>query len=130
MKKKLDAEAILQKLAELRKSIPGIDEHPSRASIDGRAQPVDGIPLETDEDFEYAAVADALESMASDVQAAVDRAHAAATEKALQVYYAAEELSRDPEHANLIPHVEEMRRAYERTYGKPIPPKAKDWRPQ
>lgn len=43
--------------------------------------------------------------------------------KALEIYYAAEELARDPEHAELIPHVARMREAYERDYGVPIPPK-------
>jgi len=125
MKDKLDAEAILRKLAELRKSIPHVEEKPRSGTIDGRAAGIDGMPLETPEDFEYAAVADALDSLASDVRAAIDRAQAEATEKALEVYYTAEELARDPAHADLIPHVEQMRRAYERTYGKPIPPKPK-----
>jgi len=117
MNKKFDAEPILQKLAELRKAIPRLDERPSRPSDEGRA------PALTAEDFEYTAVADALESLATDVQSAVDRARAEALEKALEIYYAAEALSRDPAHADLIPHVEEMRRAYERTYGHPIPPR-------
>ena len=115
--KKLNAEPILRKLAEMRKSIPHLDERPSRPSTEGR---VDAM---TAEEFEYTAVADALESLASDVQSAVDRAYATATEKALEVYYTAEALSHDPAHADLIPHVEAMRRAYEKSYGKPIPPK-------
>jgi len=41
---------------------------------------------------------------------------------ALRIYYAAEELARDPANAHLIPHVEAMRRAYEHDYGVPIPP--------
>jgi hypothetical protein len=70
MKKKLDAEAILRKLAELRKSIPGIDNPRRPPSADRRTPAV-----ETQEGFEYAAVADALESVASDVHAAVERAN-------------------------------------------------------
>ena len=64
-----------------------------------------------------------LRSLATDVRSAIEYAHAQATEKALQVYYAAEELARDPAHADLIPHVEAMRKAYEKSYGKPIPAK-------
>jgi len=45
---------------------------------------------------------------------------------AMKVYYAAEELAKDPEHAELIPHVEKMREAYSSFYGKPIPPKPKE----
>ena len=43
--------------------------------------------------------------------------------KGLEVYYAAEDLARDPAHAELIPHVEAMRRAHEAQYGRPIPPR-------
>jgi hypothetical protein len=42
---------------------------------------------------------------------------------ALDAYYTAEELARDPAHAELVPHVEAMQRAHEAQYGKPIPPK-------
>jgi hypothetical protein len=119
MKKELDAEAILTKLAELRKSIPRLDDVKTRPADEGRARASDAT------DFELGAIADALESLASDVQTAIDRARAEATEKALEVYYTAEELARDPAHADLIPHVEAMRRAYEKDHGKPIPPKTK-----
>jgi hypothetical protein len=40
------------------------------------------------------------------VSVAIEHARAVAMEKALAVYYAAEELARDPEHAELIPLVE------------------------
>jgi hypothetical protein len=39
------------------------------------------------------------------------------------VYYIAEELAKDPAHAELIQHVEAMRKAHEKQYGKVIPPK-------
>jgi hypothetical protein len=64
---------------------------------------------------------DGLEGLADDLGAAIARKEAEAMEMALQVYYAAEELSRDPEHADLIPHVERMRDAYRSSYGRPIP---------
>jgi hypothetical protein len=121
MNKKFDATEILAKLAEIRKSIPGLGALPPRPrpADEGRARAFDAT------DFEYTAVADALDSLASDLHAVSERAMAEATEKALQVYYVAEELARDPEHADLIPHVEAMRRAYEKDFGKPIPPKPK-----
>ncbi|HYK03257.1 MAG TPA: hypothetical protein VE974_15975 [Thermoanaerobaculia bacterium] len=122
--KKLDAERILGKLAEMRKSIPYIDEAPPRPRSDGRTV-LEGIPLETAEDFEYAAVIDALESLAGDLSAVIDQKRARLEEQALEVYYTAEELARDPEHADLIPVVERLRQAYQNDHGKPIPPRKK-----
>lgn len=122
--RKLDAELILRRLAEIRKSIPRLENGARRRTGDGRP-PAGSIQPRTAEEFEYAAVAEALENLADDVSAAVDRANAEAMETALRVYYTAEELSRDPEHAHLIPHVEKMREAYMNTYGRPIPPKPK-----
>jgi hypothetical protein len=125
--KKMNAELILQKLAEMRKSMPFLDEASprpaNRARSDGRMTDLDGFPLRTEEDFEYAAVADGLQSLADDISAAVDEKRAAMVEQALEVYYTAEELARDPEHADLIPHVEKMRAAYEHDHGHPIPPR-------
>jgi hypothetical protein len=122
--KKLDAEPILRKLAEMRKSIPYIDEAPPRPATDGKTV-LEGIPLETPEDFEYAAVIDALESLAGDLSAVIEQKRARLEEQALEVYYTAEELARDPEHADLIPVVERLRQAYQNDHGKPIPPKKK-----
>jgi len=126
MKPKVNAEAVLKKLAELRNSVPYIDQIPPRRTSDEGRMMLDDIQPQTEEEFEYAAIAAGLESMANDVAAAIEHARAQATEQALQIYYAAEELARDPAHAELIPHVEAMRQAYERTYGKPIPPKPKE----
>ena len=123
MKKKLDAEAVLKKLAEMRKSVPYLDQLPPRSGGAEGRMVFDDLAPRTEEEFEYAAIAAGLESLAADVSASIEYARAQATEKALQVYYAAEELARDPAHAELIPHVEKMREAYERSYGKPIPPK-------
>ena len=116
--KKLDAALILRRLAEMRKSIPFLDETPPRPANEGR------VEARTAEEFEALAVADALESLSSELSAAIARKQAEALEKAMEVYYMAEELSRDPEHAELIPHVQKMREAYERDFGRPIPPRA------
>jgi hypothetical protein len=104
---------------------PAFDSRISpRPSDEGRLRP-EGIQPRTAEEFEYAAVAEGLESLADELSTAIDRQHAKATEAALRIYYAAEELARDPEHADLIPRVERMREAYESSYGRPIPPNPK-----
>ena len=54
---------------------------------------------------------------------AILRAEARVLETWLRIYYAAEDLSRDPANAHLLAHVEDMRREYERVFGEPIPPK-------
>ena len=129
--KKLDADLILRKLAEIRRSIPMLNEAPpqpadgARNSVDGRMTAADGIPLQTAEDFEWAALAEGLQSLSDDLSAAVERKYTQLEEQALEVYYKAEELARDPEHADLIPHIERMRAAYERDHGRPIPPRNK-----
>jgi len=122
--KKLDAEPILRRLAEIRKSIPFLDQNPPRRSDDGRLRP-EGIQPRTAEEFEYAALAEGLESLADELSTAIATQQAKALEGALSIYYAAEELARDPEHADLIPQVERMREAYESSYGRPIPPNPK-----
>jgi len=115
--RKLDAAPILRQLAEIRKSIPFLEESTPHQSSDSR------LDCMSAEEFEYAALADGLETLAADLASALDRKHAEATEAALRIYYAAEELARDPEHAHLIPHVERMRDAYLSTYGRPVPPR-------
>jgi hypothetical protein len=121
---KLDAELILRELAAIRVKIPFLDEGPPRQSEDTRSR-IDDMPLETEEDFEWAAIIDGIESFHEDLRAAIERKRAAILENALGIYYAAEEASRDPANAHLIGLVEEMRAAYEREYGRPIPPKGK-----
>jgi len=112
----INAEAILETLAKLRQSIPykltpRLPEH--------RQGPIDNVP-----DFELDAVEEALEQLTAELTDAVDAARARALQGALNVYFAAEELARDPANAHLIPHVEAMRRAFEHDYGVPIPPRS------
>jgi hypothetical protein len=73
--------------------------------------------------FEMETLADALESFAGEVSAAIDDAQQKAMVEALKIYYAAEELAKDPEHAHLIPYVEQMRAIYRRDFGTDIPKK-------
>ncbi|HEY0143321.1 MAG TPA: hypothetical protein VGF48_20680 [Thermoanaerobaculia bacterium] len=75
-------------------------------------------------DFELLSAADALHALAAEIQAECDRRMEEAYRAALDAYYVAEELARDPAHAELIPHVAAMRAAHEAQYGRPIPPKA------
>jgi len=122
MSKTINAEAILQTLADIRRSIPyELTPLPPRE----KASPIAAAHnAETMADFEMETVAEALEGLTAQLSAALERARAKVLADALRVYYAAEELARDPANAHLIPHVEEMRRAYEHDYGVPIPPRA------
>jgi hypothetical protein len=122
-KKKLNAEEMLAKLAAIRAQIPHLDTpRPVREKRPERMSPSGAEDMA---DFETESVAEALESMADELHAAIEAAQAKAMAQALDVYYAAEELARDPAHADLIPHVEAMRAAYEHDFGKPIPPREK-----
>jgi hypothetical protein len=116
----MNAEKILEMLAEVRKSIPQVPQQRTETGIARHGQSGGIEPIA---DFECAAVADALESIADSLGAAIDDAQSNLLAQCLEVYYTTEELSRDPAHADLIPKVEEMRRAYEQSYGKPIPPR-------
>jgi hypothetical protein len=116
----MNAEQILAALAEIRAKLPHVKTvsppptPPERGST---------IAAEAIADFEGESIAMAAEALAADLRATVAEAQAHALAQALEVYYAAEELSRDPEHADLIPQVEAMRAAYERDFGRPIPPR-------
>jgi transcriptional regulator with XRE-family HTH domain len=72
-----------------------------------------------------APLVESLESLANDLSAGLAVKSARVAESALEVYYKAEELAQDPEHADLIPHIQRMREAYEKDYGRPIPPRKK-----
>jgi len=112
----MDTEAILALMARLREAMPG-----ERTPLP--PPPDDAHPLDVDE-FEAQTVIHALQSVSDELEAMVDAAERKLTADALEVYYAAEELARDPAHANLIPVVETMRAAYESDHGRPIPPRA------
>lgn len=115
-KQKLDAAEALRRLAEIRKGIPFLEESAPRRTGDGRLDNV-----RTTEDFEALALAEGLENLADDLSAAIRKKQAEAMEAALRIYYAAEELARDPANAHIVPHVQRMREAYERDFGRPIP---------
>jgi len=73
-------------------------------------------------DFETLAAADALIALAEEIEADCQRREQELYLACLEAYYTAEELSRDPQQAHLLPHVEAMRKAHETQYGKEIPP--------
>ena len=109
-----DTEQMLARLAAIRRSLPPETLRPRRKTAER-------LEAASVEDFETAAVTDALESVADDVASVVQNAHDSLFEQALDVYYATETLAADPANAHLIEHVENMRRAYEESYGHPIP---------
>ena len=67
--------------------------------------------------------ADAVGELAAEMRTIIDQRMEKVYQDALEVYYATEELARDPANAHLIPHLEAMRRGHERDYGRAIPPR-------
>ncbi len=121
--KKIDAEGILRTLAEIRKGLPvpeGIKPPPPRPRHEGKIDSVQSM-----EDFEMEAIADGLESLAADVSGLVLEAELKLFNQALDVYYAAVDLTADGKNPEILPHLESMRSAYEKSYGAPIPPREK-----
>lgn len=118
-KQKIDVDGILNTLAAVRKQIPYLAEAPPRDTT-GVATLL-GSSDKAMELFEMETLADALESFAGEVSDSIEAAREKALAGALEIYYAAEELAKDPEHAHLIPLVEQMRESYRRDYGTDIP---------
>ena len=80
----------------------------------------------TQDNFDKAAVIDAVASLTEDLNALnalADQRMEQVLEDALKTFYLIEDLARDPAHADLIPAVENLRKAYERDFGEPIPPR-------
>src|ERR1700760_1379012 len=126
-KPKVDVEGILRELSSMRQKIPMLSQNPpKKPKVEDTAADmgtfVGGTPEEM-EAFEMETLADALESFADELSESIETAQQRAMAQAMEVYYAAEELSKDPAHAHLIPYVEQMREVYRRDFGKDIPPK-------
>jgi len=120
----IDAEAILRTLAEVRKAIPKVEGAPAPPPVkrtDERAFISGALDANSLREFDYQAVTEGLESVTAELSAAIDAAQQKLLDQALDVYYAAVELAGDPTHPELIPQVEAMRRAYQQSYGRPIP---------
>lgn len=78
---------------------------------------------QAESDFATLAVAETLMALGAKIKAVLARREEELYQKCLAAYYVAEDLARDPQHAELIPHVEALRAAHERDYGRPIPPR-------
>lgn len=122
---RVNAEEVLANLAKIRAGMPlhrirrPATPKPTRTRLDARTLDVQSV-----EEFELEAIADALETMADDARALAAASYQSALEMALDVFYAAEELARDPAHPDLVALVENMRRVYQSEYGTAIPTKA------
>ena len=118
-KKDLKPEDVLATLAEMRAIIPpefrrtGRDFPETTSRLEG----------ETEEDFVWSAAQEATDSFLAEVQAVAQAKKRQLFENALDLYYAMEEASHDPENAELLPELERMRAAYLRDYGRAIPTK-------
>ncbi len=114
-----DPEKILAGVAEIRSKLPldMLGPREPRPELDRR---LDGV---TAEDFAWDAAQAATESLLADIEAITQAKRQILFDKVLDLYYAMEEASRDPENAHLIPHVERMRAAYFRDHGYEIPTK-------
>jgi hypothetical protein len=129
--KKIDTAAILKTVAEVSAIFQKDLTPEERAALTTERRHVDSPPpakyvaqsANAETEFEEDAAVDALETLAHQMETVIDRRMAKAYQEALRVYYIAEELAKDPAHAELIPHVEAMRKAHEKQYGKGIPPK-------
>jgi len=115
----MNTERLLAELAKVRAAMP---LHRIRRKLKPK-HTSERLHARSIEDFELETVAEALETMVEETGAVVEALEDSLFEQALDIYYAAEELARDPEHAHLIEHVEKMRRSYEAEEGRPIPSK-------
>jgi len=118
-KQKIDVEGILNTLAAVWKQVPHLSNVPPRDATGTAA--LLGSSDEAMELFEMETLADALDSFAGELSDSIETAREQAVAGALEIYYAAQELAKDPEHAHLIPIVQQMREAYRRDYGTDIP---------
>src|SRR5215831_5336624 len=115
----MNADEILAALGEIRAKMACLPH------VEAAKLPTDALapagPANHLSEFEYESIAAAVEGIADELHGAISAAHAKLLAEALEIYYSAEELARDPAHAHLLPHVEAMRAAYERDFGMPIP---------
>ena len=119
MQQPMNTERLLAELAKVRAAMP---LHRIRRKLKPK-RTTERLNAQSVEDFELETVAEALETMAEETNAVIEALEESLFEQALDIYYAAEELARDPEHAHLVEHVEKMRRSYEAEEGRPIPSK-------
>jgi hypothetical protein len=119
MTKNMDVPKLLRELAAVRAVLPQATNKKVADRHDGRTD-WDLLP-DTIDDFEQLVLIESIESLAGELQAAIEEKRAALVSQGLEIYYATEELVRSGEHPHLAEKLEEMRRAWERDYGTPIP---------
>src|SRR5216684_2577663 len=122
-KQKVDVEGILNTLSSIRARIPMLANVPAKPPVNETTDMESFVPGDEEamEAFEMETLAEALESFADELHESIETAQQKVMEQAMEIYYAAEELAKDPEHAHLIPYVEQMREVYRRDFGKDIP---------
>ncbi|HEX6100118.1 MAG TPA: hypothetical protein VF432_27645 [Thermoanaerobaculia bacterium] len=128
---KIDPAAVMQVVAAASASFDATLTSDERAALEKlRAnEGSQGLAYSTSEreqaleDFELLAAADSLHILADQIHATIERRAQELYERCLAAFYVAEEMAKEPEHAHLIPQVEELRQAHLRSYGRPIPPK-------
>jgi hypothetical protein len=118
-KQKIDVDGILTTLTAVRKQIPHLANTPPPDAA-GPATLL-ATSEEAMEIFELETLADALESFAGELSDSIETAQQQAMAGALEIYYAAEELAKNPKHSHLISYVEQMRESYRRDFGRDIP---------
>lgn len=121
--REVDAESIMQELADIRAGIPHLRDYRRPESGDGRAQTVDRSPLLNEQEFDLQAIADAVQALGEDLRTVLDEKMATVEQAVLRAYWTGVELVKDPANAHLEPMLEKMRAAYERDTGDPEPPK-------
>lgn len=125
--KKIDVDGILETLSAIRQQIPQLAnaaaKRPAKAPVDDATAlgSFRNCDREVTEAFEMETLGEALESFAGELSASIEAAEEKAVADAMEIYYAAEKLAKEPEHAHLIPYVEEMRASYRRDFGEEIP---------
>jgi isochorismate hydrolase len=125
----MNTERLLAELAKVRAAMPlhrirrKLKPKCTSERLNARSLKTQSLNMQSMQDFELETVAEALETMVEETGAVIEALEESLFEQALDIYYAAEELARDPEHAHLVEQVEKMRRSYEAEEGRPIPSK-------
>ena len=128
----IDTDALLQAITELRMAFERTLTPEERAALP-QAEAIDqAAPYlyssvhrhQAIEDFALESARETLALLAAQADAMVEMKSQQAYRMALRIYYAMEDaLADDPENLEMQAHMENMRRAHQSQYGKPIPPR-------
>ena len=117
---KLEPQKIFDLVEQVRNTIP---ERYRAAPKPRKSEDTRMAEASNEQEFELLAVADALSTLADELGESIRIANEKLLQDCLNIYYTTEELVQDPANAHLLPHLEEMRKAYEKSYGHPPPPR-------